>query len=830
MPSEQIAPARKPATGITQWRDALLLAGVLLAMGGLAVAEIPWRTLVPGAVDFVALATFAIALGFLARLAFRVGWAKALAIPIVLVLAVRYAGAESLLATGLLAAAGLACGTLLPGHAGVTPIVRMVAGLGIVAGLAGWFLPYPLHSGTTWMAALLALVWWRRVPILEQLRALHGQFASEAATAPAAAMAWSVVFVLASAPAWLPIVHSDDLAYHMSLGNELAQYGHARFDVGAQSFALSPWASDLLHGLVFLMSGRDHIGPLNVLWLALAGLGIQAFSRRIGLDAATAWLVSMLYLSLPLTSFLVSSMQTEQATTAVLVALALCLVDGSGEQRANRVYIVAALAGFALALKISNGLLLLPFFVWWVWAWRGRLPWRLLPQAVVIGVVVTGSSYAFAWSLSGNPVLPMLNGWFQVPWFPPINFVDATWQSGFGPAMMWRLFFETQRYFEGHAGAAGIALVVLGGGLLGALARPELRFPAVVALAALLLPLSQVQYLRYAHPAMAVLLPVLAAGLMGRQAGWRPWLLLPVIGIQLLLVPTSSWVLSTGALRTLALQGADAVMDRYVPERKLSRRFQQLALASDRILYLDPVRSHHGEVPGTGMGTAWFAPFLASANRQMDSAALDRLVHRAGVNHVMAYDLATWPGAQSWLGERGALKVDGNGAATLFWLPPRERLTQADTAAGIAMSAQLDAPFPQLVQAGANLSCDIPGEPVAIAWTVSSSAPGTMGHWDWATCGPDGQVVSAIEVSLAAGAGSINLTAAPALPESVMRIEVRADALEARRDFQGETALRDWYWKNLCIRCKGPVSGLEPIHNGPFHDHLVRGSHADDRS
>lgn len=834
-------------------RDVCLLGGLGLALFGLIRTALPWAQLAPRALDAAVLAVAVLAVGVAAS--------KLLSRPLALTVtlsglgigALAFAGFASTAATVLVMLAGMALGTLLPRNAGVDPLVRWVAGMGLLAATTGWLLPLPVHRAPVWAVAMLVLVLLRWRAVREDVQTVGEGLGASVRVAPLASALWAVVLMVASAPAWLPLGNADDLAYHLTIGSEFLRYGHGRMDIGAQAWALAPWSTDLLHALVTVLGGRDGTGPLNSLWLLVTSLLIRALGAAMGLSAGRAWLAAMLYTSLPLTSFLTGSLQTEPATAAMLVALALTLA-GDSESRGQRLTIIATLAGFMLAAKISNALLLLPFFVWLIVSWRRCFPWRWLPLATALGIFAGGSSYVYGAVLTGSPVVPMLNGYFRTPWFPPENFVDQTWQTGIGWRALWDLVFDSSRYFEGTAGAAGLVLIALIGGIVPALASSKARVPLLVSLAALLLVFIQVQYLRYIHPAIAVLVPALVAGLLPGSArwGWREFAVTAVVLLQLLLIPTSSWILSGGALRILMTEGRQAVSDRFVPERAVTARFRASASPTDRLLFVDPQRSHGGELPGLSVGTAWFTPLVARLRVGSPQApeTWAAIVERTGANHVLVYDLPAWPAVSTYLASRDAVRVDANGAAELYWLPPPGAHAAAEgppspatdgqedkvdataaapqaapavqsSAAGIPVSAaeiglglSVDRPHPVLGQAVVRLGCSIPGEPIAVAWTLPAVPMQPIGHWEWVTCGPSKQAVAAVQFQVGPHAGELRFNAKPARPGSGLILERNSAVVDVRRDYHVETALYRWLWRCPGDRCDNDPPRLLPLASG----------------
>ncbi|MGW6163636.1 hypothetical protein, partial [Bacillus altitudinis] len=242
---------------------------------------------------------------------------------------------------------------------------------------------------------------------------------------------------------------------------------------------------------------------------------------------------------------------------------------------------------------------------------------------LLAGLLVGGANYVFAQWIAGNPVLPLFNGIFQSPYFPPMNFIDLKYRIGFGPDLPWALTFHSSRYFESDDGAAGVVLIGLAGLWLLAVLRPPTRAAALVALAALALPLLPIQYLRYAYPGMAWLCVVavasLGAGPLRRSLiGLLVALCVLNVGFQ----STGYWMLRSGALKdTLKAAGRDApLFQRFAPERTLAAAIRASGEDEGSVLLLDPRDAFSAEFGTRGRTVSWYSASLqaAAASAELD--------------------------------------------------------------------------------------------------------------------------------------------------------------------------------------------------------------------
>lgn len=776
-----------------------LLTGFAAALAALLVAEVPWQTLLPAWREplAVGLATAVLAAAFGRWSSPWGGYLAGLLVPVG-ILGLWAAGAPALAATALLLLAGLAVGSLLgDARDADLAIPTWIAGLGLIAGIAGWLLPFPVHAHGLWACVLSALVIWRRRAIVEQVSALVQDERRSVAANPALALTFCVVVAVSLLPAWLPVRNADDLSLRIGIANELIQLGHARLDIGTQAWALAPWSTDVLHAIASVIAGKVTTSFLSAFWLIAAGAAVRRLAVAYGASPGAAWWAAMLFASLPMTSALSGSLQVEGATPAIFAALALAITSPTGS-RGRKLVLVAVIAGFAMGAKASNALALAPLGAWWIArCWR-QTPLLPVVPATALGLMCGGSSYFYAGWLAGNPVLPVMNGIFQSPWFPARNFVDATWQTGVPWDVAWKMVADSSLYFEGRDGAAGVVVLALAGGCLLALARPG-RGLAMAAIAAFILILWQVQYLRYFHPLLALLIPVSVAALSPRDGDetWRGAIYGAMVAIQIALIPTSSWMFLNGAFSLMVTGGATAVLERFVPERIVTERFLSRAAPTDRVVF-----SHYGQaadMPLFGLTTDWHAPLINEARGGIDHPAerWAAVIARSGANHVLARDPESTPGLLEFLSTAGATRIDGEGTAHLFRLSPELEHVQA-TMHGeeIRASAPIAGDSSRIMLGEAQLSarCDRPGEPIAIGWTISQGGAQLAGRWAWVMCPPSGLASTTAYFSRVPSGSMVHVSASRARPDDTLQLSEARMGIDIREDFksQGEQYRRAW--------------------------------------
>lgn len=596
----------------------LIWAGAAACVGGFLVHRM-WTSL-PAARfgETLVLAALAVLLAWPCVRLRQWAWADALALVWCVALAV-FGGLVPALAVAILVATAMTLGAMLAGAG--RPWLAGPTGAALVAGVAGWGLPFAVHR--TWVYALVCAVVIMGGRHILRLQGGHAWTAWRGAvdSAPRAA-AWSVVALgLASAGSWLPTMQYDDLAYHLGLPWQLLLHGRYTLDPTHQVWALAPWAGDVLHGIAQVIARAEARGALNAVWLASTAVGLWCLCARLGMRPAMRWGVLALFASLPLLTALTAGMQTELPAAAVTVALAALVFEP--EPRPRDALVIAVLTGFLLALKPLHAITALPLVGLGVWRCRSLL--RAVPRTAVampvVAAAIGGASYAYAWWIAGNPVLPLFNATFRSPCFAPQDFSDGRWSAGFDATLPWDMTFRTSAYLEGWDGGFGFVLVAFAGAVVAALTWRETRALMLCALVALLAPLVLMQYARYAFVGLVLLLPpAVAACERALSARTAAALVACVVVLNLAYQSNANWMLHTGAIkRAVGTFGQDEpLLARYAPERVLAARIRSRS-ANARVLDLEGAA--HAEFAGHGRTTTWYAPRWETARVQADGDA-----------------------------------------------------------------------------------------------------------------------------------------------------------------------------------------------------------------
>jgi hypothetical protein len=654
------------------WPAWLLWAGAVACLGGilghgLFGEWVPARTTALLVIALLALG-FAWALRRLGGTAMAhglaIGWLIALC---------WFGGPLPVAATAAAALAAIALGGLL--LPGANAAAQCITGLALATGVLGWLLPLPLHSRWSYLAAVLLLLAWRHRALRASLgEALHG-WRRTVPAAPRPAAAAVLVLGLAATGCWLPTMQHDDIGYHLLLPWSLQLDGRLAMDPDVHAWALAPWAADVVQAVPQLLAGGEARGAVNALWLLLCATALWRLCAAMGGDLrARAWTV-VLYASLPLTAVLAAGMQTE-LPSAALLAWAACMGFGTPSRRSLAA--ACALLGLLLASKLAAAGfagLLLP---WLAWRHRSVLDARTVAAAVALIVVLGGSSYAYAWAIAGNPVLPLLNGYFGSPYFGG-DFVDARWHAGVGADLPWRLTFDTGSYLEAYPGGGGFVLVALAGAWLLALWQRRTRAVAALALAMLVAPLLATQYLRYVYPALVLALPALVGAAFAAAPRSAHALLLATCVANLVFQANGHWMLRTGAVKdTVMASGRDApLLVDYAPERLLAAalrgRWAEDGARHGHVLTLGLDSPTLAELGAAARTVSWYDPSLQAeaggADADASGAAWAALWRAHGIGDLVLHAQRLSPAQRAGLALSGATREQAIGDVEWWRLP-----------------------------------------------------------------------------------------------------------------------------------------------------------------
>lgn len=570
------------------------------------------------------------------------GWPVALAAVPALAGLVVHAGIGTVLAGALLALAALGIGTRVAD--GVrSPAIALLVGVALIAAAVGWSLPFPIHRRWAYLLLALLVVAWRA----RALTALLGDAAASLRDGAARHPAWAILAIAAATVAslglWLPSLNYDDNAVHLILQAQLLADDYYRLDVQSQSWAVAPWANNVLHAVAGMLAGHEARAAVAAVWLLVGIDGARRLAAALGASPRVALAAAAVFAAQPFAGYFTTTMQVDGASAAILLQLA-AVAAVPAAQRPGPVAI-GAIGGLLLALKTVNLLFALPLLAWLAWSCAPglRLRWTLRMLAILLPVA--SSNYCYAMLVTGNPMFPFFNAVFRSPYYPLENMRDLKWMAGVTWRAPWDLLFRSQAFGQYYPGASGIAVLATLPALLVAAARkPAMRWLAAWAVLVAAIMFWQMQYLRYLFPAYA-LLAVLGVVALSRVLDWRGFAaaVLVLVAVDMALMPTTSWIVRANPWAVLLRDGPAAGRDRLVREVMPERALLERIVARDPhacVLMTDPKRPFVGAGRGHALSmhrrydpALWRARNAAEADAS--GAAWRALLARIGVSHVV---------------------------------------------------------------------------------------------------------------------------------------------------------------------------------------------------
>ncbi len=782
------------------------LAAALCVFGGWQhdlFGQVRWPRVVEAVVyvGFVSLVARLIARGG------RVDVARAAAV-VVGVVHVAMLGIVGSAAVAALALIAMAIGSRLVGQVPARPWIALLAGLALCAGVVGWLLPYRVHAAPVYLLVGGLLVWSRRQDVRALWREIVAPWWSSEPLPEAAR--WIVPAIgYVAITAWLPTTQFDDVVYHLGLPYQLQTLGYYRMDAVSQVWALAPWATDVLQGIAQVVGATEARGALNTLFLIVALHLLWQLLAFWRVDARWRWWGIALFATQPLISTLLHSMQTELISLTIALALALLAASTArGERRETWWRTGAILIGFALGCKVSNVVWVGLIALWVLWQAR-CWPWTRILAAVGWVLLIGGSSYAYAWKLTGNPVLPLFNDVFQSSLFPVERWYDPTYRAGLHWDTIYQLVVNTNRYQEGWDGTAGFQWLVFAPLLLLAWRHRALRAAWLVGIVGFVVMFLQMQYLRYQLPSLAILAAVMAVAI-ARASAARGFALITalVMTVNLAFMGNVNWMLHHAVIARIGQDGIryrEAFLREYLPERLLAAHLRSTYGPNFFVYAPLDFEPAVAELAGRGVTVSWYDPttnaLAAAATGDTTGEAHAKLARSLGATHVVVREARVPRAVRAFLRREGTVELSINGAALY-------RLRQPNLLEDVALdpraplsgeSLRWERPWSAQGQALASFTLELA---CARAGTAARADLWRQveGGWesvvfDYQVCGDDGRLHLSAQGKLSPATRALRLSLEPGASPAPAEYAVRAVTLTARADtFRDRDRSQDAKW------------------------------------
>jgi hypothetical protein len=428
-------------------------------------------------------------------------------------------------------------------------------------GFAGLMSPLPLRLLALGALALgLRELAARRAVFADTWRGFLDQPASTAGALVAVAALW-IVFTA------LPDTHEDPLVYHWAAPEYFLRIGRL---VGVPWHFQwhNPLGIEMLFGLGLALAGRAGIKAMDLALVVTALLATAALARRFDARARGWAAVTLLALS-PAVAEQVWIAKSDLGLVTFWAAAFLAPLEWPLSSSGGAIA-AGVLAGFCGAVKWTA-----------VFPLAGLAAWLLLKKprrSGVILIVVAALVTAIAWPLrnwltAGNPVLPFLSRWFDVPWWGPDyekavhTYAGRVTPTGQVSAMYWLLAW---RDVFGEPNALGLALAALAPLGLAAFLPPAAAAACAVSVLAFLILLTE-RNARFLLPLVAVAAAAGEAALLTLRGTWprlgrAVWIVLllgsllhlgaKVVGV----IPPHGWCWTAGQMTNRDLRAAESTV------------------------------------------------------------------------------------------------------------------------------------------------------------------------------------------------------------------------------------------------------------------------------
>ncbi|MDR7418068.1 MAG: glycosyltransferase family 39 protein [Armatimonadota bacterium] len=342
-----------------------------------------------------------------------------------------------------------------------------------------------------------------------------------------------------------PEVRHDALTAHLPMAREFAARA-AIVEMRQNTASYFQINADLLYATAMALIPDErlpkfmHFGAGVLVCLVLYELGRRIGNRRAGLVGAG------LFAGTPLVWWLAGTVYTDLWVALFSAAAVHVVLLYHGAPAPPRAFAAGLLAGAAVGAKISSAALAVPLLcVLLVRARTERRAWATL-AVLIAGAALTGAySYVRAWTLTGNPVFPLLR-----PIFGPQGGLHAGHLLrpllGMGTGL-WDLLlipWRVTRFPERFVEDAGLGVAYLALLPLAVLAVARRRVPGwmtVTLVLAVLVWFWTSQYLRFALPLLPLVALVAGIGAADAPGGRGATATAATVSAALLALNAGAW-------------------------------------------------------------------------------------------------------------------------------------------------------------------------------------------------------------------------------------------------------------------------------------------------
>ena len=432
-------------------------------------------------------------------------------------------------------------------------VLLFLTGMAIFAFAIALVARAPVHYPVAYLVILLSILIYR--PAFSY-RSISVPTPQSSVTAPTAYWGLCLMLYLLTAH-WLvvlkPEAGADALSMHLAIAFDMATRHAFTLDFPQFVWALMPMGADFCYALAHILGGEYAARLLNLVMLTCIACFIYR-AVRAWLPQGTAFLVSALFLSSPMVQLVTGTMMVENFVAAMALGSAIALWRFHEQPQTSTLLICSLLLGTAIGWKIGAitlAVTLVPTLILSIVRNRNRLsrPRLSIALAVLLFLVPAVLPYATAYVRSGNPIYPFANNTFHSPYLDEV-LEDPRFREPLNALTLFRITFQTNRYYEGQPGSFGFQYLLLIPFCLVAFPRMRSlseRSAVITGMVSAILVANSTPNARYFYPATAFLTIGFGAALArARQADARVYRvaiasIIAVIALNLCFLPAANY-------------------------------------------------------------------------------------------------------------------------------------------------------------------------------------------------------------------------------------------------------------------------------------------------
>lgn len=222
-----------------------------------------------------------------------------------------------------------------------------------------------------------------------------------------AAAAVAVFGVFYAVHALAPEIQPDAAGYHLGLPAQWLREGGFSKTIGF--FEMLPLGVETLFGAAVSLGGASAAKMLHFVFLALTIPLTIRIARRLGLSDQAGWAAALLYAATPVVGISGTSAYTDAALVFAQLALFAVLLEWKDSPTTAVAAHAGLIAGLCYSIKVTGAIPAVAVALYLLWRKRAAdtAAFAAGASAIALPWVVK------AWWLTGNPLAPLGNAWFD---------------------------------------------------------------------------------------------------------------------------------------------------------------------------------------------------------------------------------------------------------------------------------------------------------------------------------------------------------------------------------------------------------------------------------